>query len=208
MGDIERLKREEEEKSLEYERRRREPTDRAYQLHLQSPWIDHYWMNDRGESGTFRAGYAYSEHLGERGTFHLEYHGTVAYKHRKLKRTTTDTDEQAKEEADEEADRAAKQQKLIERTELEINIWPQLNAVTKAEEEAYAALRRYEKRLLTTRYTGHYEEAIQRIKQTIKDLKAQRIELAERQRDFLQKSGWFGKVVRLKMRGMPEVCLS
>ena len=170
--DIERLKQEEEEKRLEYERRRREPTDRAYQLHLQSPWIDHYWMNDRGESGTFRGGYAYSEHLGERGTFHLEYHDTVAYKHRKLKRTTTDTDEQAKEEAD-ETDKAAKQQKLIERTELEINIWPQLNAVTKAEEEAHAALRRYEKRLLT--YTGHYEEAIQRIKQTIKDLKAQRI---------------------------------
>merc|ERR1712230_97319 len=93
---------------------------------------------------------------------------------------------------DEETDKAAKQQKVIERTELEINIWPHLNAVTKAEEEAHAALRRYEKHLLTTRYTGHYEEAIQRINRNIKDLEAQRLTLAERQRDFLQKSGWFG----------------
>jgi len=177
---LEAQRKQEEEKRLEYERRRRAPREMAYQLHFQTPEINHYWMNDCGDSGVFRQGYEYRKRKRETSIHN-------AYGSRKCNGTTTETDE----EADKNAEGAKKAAKLIERTDLEI-IWPLLHTVTKAEEEAYAALRRYEKRLLTTKYTGHYDDAIKRINQTIRELKAQKEVLAARQIALLQKSGWFG----------------
>ena len=71
----------------------------------------------------------------------------------------------------------------IDKAKLEL-IWTQLNTVTKAEKEAYAALGRYNERLLKTRYTEHYKQAIRRIKQNIENLKKQRLYLADLQKRF------------------------